>query len=224
MSQFVIREHEIEPLPGLPGVPPVGEIVLWQGRPSSALVARHLLKIRWIVGYFLVLAGWALLAGLNDGQPAGGILFSVAVLTALAGVLIGMIELFAWAVEKTTLYTITTERIVMRFGVAISMTLNLPYRQVDGVALAQLGEKAGMIAIALLPEQRISWLIQWPHVRGFRFSRPEPSLICLADADEVSKVLSAAIGQYRGARAEQPRLVVTKPNGSALPPSVVAAE
>ena len=224
MNQFVIREHEIEPLPGLPGVPPVGEVILWQGRPSSALVARHLLKIRWIVGYFLVLAGWALLAGMNDGQPAGGILFSVAVLTALAGVLIGMIELFAWAVEKTTLYTITTERVVMRFGVAISMTLNLPYRQVDGVALARLGEKAGMIAIALLPEQRLSWLIQWPHVRGFRFSRPEPSLICLADADEVAKVLSAAIGQYRGARAEQPRLVVTKPNGSAMPPSVVAAE
>lgn len=224
MNQFVIREHEIEPLPGLPGVPPVGEVILWQGRPSSAIVARHLLKIRWIVGYFLVLAGWALLAGLNDGQPAGGILFSVAVLTALAGVLIGMIELFAWAVEKTTLYTITTERIVMRFGVAISMTLNLPYRQVDGVALGRLGEKAGMIAISLLPEQRLSWLIQWPHVRGFRFSRPEPSLICLADADEVSKVLSAAIGQYRGARAEQPRLVVTKPNGSAMPPSVVAAE
>lgn len=224
MNQFVIREHEIEPLPGLPGVPPVGEVILWQGRPSSALVARHLLKIRWIVGYFLVLAGWALLAGLNDGQPAGGILFSVAVLTALAGVLIGMIELFAWAVAKTTLYTITTERIVMRFGVAISMTLNLPYRQVDGVALARLGEKAGMIAIALLPEQRLSWLIQWPHVRGFRFSRPEPSLICLADADEVSKVLSAAICQYRGARTEQPRLVVTKPNGSTMPPSVVAAE
>ncbi|MBC2771953.1 PH domain-containing protein [Rhizobium sp. AQ_MP] len=224
MSQFVIREHEIEPLPGLPGVPPVGEVILWQGRPSSALVARHLLKIRWIVGYFLILASWAVVAGLSDGQPAGGILFSIAVLTALAGVLIGMIELFAWAVEKTTLYTITTERVVMRFGVAISMTLNLPYRQVDGVALARLGEKAGMIAIALLPEQRISWLIQWPHVRGFRFSRPEPSLICLADADEVSKVLSAAIGQYRGARAEQPRLVVTKPNGSAMPPSVVAAE
>ncbi len=42
------------------------------------------LKIRWIVGYFLILASWAVVAGLNDGQPAGGILFSVAVLTALA--------------------------------------------------------------------------------------------------------------------------------------------
>lgn len=224
MNQFVIREHEIEPLPGLPGVPPAGEVILWQGRPSSALVARHLLKIRWIVGYFLILASWAVIAGVTDGQPAGGILFSVAVLTALAGVLIGMIELFAWAVEKTTLYTITTERIVMRFGVAISMTLNLPFRQIDGVALARLGEKAGMIAISLLPGPRLSWLIQWPHVRGFRFSRPEPSLIYLPDADKVASVLSAAIGQYRGARAEQPRIIVQHTATGAMPPSVVAAE
>jgi len=224
VSQFVIREHEIEPLPGLPAVPPVGEVILWQGRPSSALVARHLLKIRWIVGYFLILASWAVLAGLNDGQPAGGILFSVAVLTALAGVLIGMIELFAWAVEKTTLYTITTERIVMRFGVAISMTLNLPFRQIDGVALARIGEKGGLIAIGLLPEQRISWLIQWPHVRGLRFSRPEPSLIYLPDAYKVASVLSVAIGQYRGARAEQPRIIVQDVGGGVMPPSVVAAE
>lgn len=224
MSQFVIREHEIEPLPGLPGVPPAGEVVLWQGRPSSALVARHLLKIRWIVGYFLILASWAIVAGLNDGQPAGGILFSVAVLTALAGVLIGMIELFAWAVEKTTLYTITTERVVMRFGVAISMTLNLPFRQIDSVSLAKIGEKAGVIAIALLPGQRLSWLIQWPHVRGFRFSKPEPSLIFLADAEKAAKVLSAAVGQYRGARAEQPWIILQETTGSAMPPSVVAAE
>jgi len=224
VSQFVIREHEIEPLPGLPGVPPAGEVVLWQGRPSSALVARHLLKVRWIVGYFLILASWAVVAGLNDGQPAGGILFSVAVLTALAGVLIGMIELFAWAVEKTTLYTITTERIVMRFGVAISMTLNLPFRQIDSVSLAKIGEKAGVIAIALLPGQRLSWLIQWPHVRGFRFSKPEPSLIFLADAEKAAKVLSAAVGQYRGARAEQPHIILQETTGSAMPPSVVAAE
>ncbi len=83
MKQFVTREHEIEPLPGLPGVPPAGEVILWQGRPSSALVARHLLKVRWIVGYFLILASWAIAAGLSDGHPAGGILFSVAVLTDL---------------------------------------------------------------------------------------------------------------------------------------------
>jgi len=40
----------------------------------------------------------------------------------------------------------------------------------------------------------------------------------------VANVLSAAIGQYRGARAEQPRIIMQETAGSAMPPSVVAAE
>lgn len=118
MKQFVAREHEIEPVPGLPGYLPEGEDMLWQGRPSARLVARHVLKNRWIAGYFVVLAAWAVLGGLYDGRPVAGIVFSVAVLTALAALVIGMLELFAWAVEKTTLYTITSRRVVIRFGVA----------------------------------------------------------------------------------------------------------
>ncbi|KPF43461.1 photosynthetic complex putative assembly protein PuhB [Rhizobium sp. AAP43] len=224
MNHFVTREHEIEPLPGLPGVPPAGEVVLWQGRPSSALVARHLLKVRWICGYFIVLAGWAVASGLSDGRAVGGILFSVAILTALAAVLVGMIELFAWAVEKTTLYTVTTERVVMRFGVAISMTLNLPFRQIDAVSFARIGQSSGMIAIALVPGQRLSWLIQWPHVRGFRVAHTEPSLVYLPDAERGAAVLAAAIGQYRMAHAHQSRFVARGADLSHQPPAVVAAE
>ena len=119
MKQFVTREHEIEPSPGLPGTLPRGETVLWQGRPSARLVSRHVLKTRWIAGYFLVLALWGAWAGHADGHGAGGILFSVAVLVALAALAIGLLEAFAWGVEKTTLYTVTNERIVMRFGVAL---------------------------------------------------------------------------------------------------------
>lgn len=197
MTQFVAREHEYEPFPGLPGKLPAGETILWQGKPSAGLVSRHLLKVRWIGGYFVVLAIWAVIAGFYDGQPLGGIVFSVAVLTALAAVLVAMLELFAWAVEKTTLYTITTERVVIRFGVALSMTVNLPYRRVGSVSIGKLSGSSGSIALALLPDDRLSWLIQWPHVRAWRFSHPEPSLICLADAEQVSDVLALAILQYR---------------------------
>ena len=56
MKQFVTREHELEPVPGLPGTLPDGEQMLWQGRPSARLVARHVLKNRWIAGYFLFAA------------------------------------------------------------------------------------------------------------------------------------------------------------------------
>jgi hypothetical protein len=223
VKQFVTREHEIEPSPGLPSELPQGERVLWQGRPSSRLVARHCLKSLWIGAYFLVLALWAGASGLADGQPLGGIVFSIAVLTALAAVLLGMIELFAWGVEKTTLYTITSERIVMRFGVALSMTLNVPFKQLHSVSMGRLGGKAGTIAIALAPGHRLSWLVQWPHVRGWRFAEPEPSLICLADADAVAEVLTLAYNRYRSLHSAHPRLTVIDEALSA-PIHVAAAE
>ena len=205
MKQFVAREHEIEPIPGLPGHLPAGEKILWQGRPSARLVARHILKNTWIGGYFVVLGLWAAAAGVTDGQPLGGVLFSVAVLIGLAVVALGLLELFAWAVERTTLYTVTSERVVMRFGVALSMTLNLPFTQIDAVALAQLGGKAGTIAIAPRKGYSLSWLVQWPHVRGWRFASPEPSLICLPDADAAAAVMQLAYGRFAGAHTGHPR-------------------
>jgi hypothetical protein len=222
VSQFVTREHEIEPVPGLPGLPPAGEVILWQGRPSAKLLSRHLLKVRWIGGYFLLLAVWAVVSGVHDGREIGGLLFSIAILAALAAVLVGMIELFAWAVEKTTLYTITTERVVMRFGVALSMTLNLPFKKVDAVSTAKLDDKGGMIAIAIAADTRLSWLVQWPHVRGWRFSRPEPCLAYLPDVEKVTGILSAAYTQFRASHANQPRISVTSSMPSA--PAAVAAE
>lgn len=222
MKQFIAREHEIEPVPGLPGNLPAGEDILWQGRPSARLVAKHVLKSNWIGGYFVILGLWAAAAGMADGQPAGGILFSVAVLIGLAALALGLLELFAWAVERTTLYTVTSERVVMRFGVALSMTLNLPFSQIDTVALGRLGGKAGTIAMALRKGYRLSWMVQWPHVRGWRFASPEPSLICLADAEAVAAIMTLAYGQNASARSDHPRLRVAANSVDTIPHAVDA--
>lgn len=223
MKQFVTREHEIEPVPGLPGELPAGEQILWQGRPSARLVARHSLKSPWIGAYFLILAVWAAASGLYDGQPIGGIVFSVAVLTGLAAVVLGMIELFAWGVERTTLYTITSERVVMRFGVALSLTMNLPFTQLHSASLNRLGGRAGTIAIALHKGHRLSWLVQWPHVRGWRFAAPEPSLICLPDSEAVSDILALAFTRHANARANRARMTV-EGQPVDVPAHVAAAE
>ncbi|OYQ34581.1 phosphonoacetate hydrolase [Niveispirillum lacus] len=222
MKQFIAREHEIEPVPGLPGKLPAGEEILWQGRPAARLVVKHVLKGTWIGAYFVVLALWAAAAGMADGQPIGGILFSVAVLIGLAALVLALLELFAWAVERTTLYTVTSERVVMRFGVALSMTLNLPFSQIDTVALGRLTGKAGTIAIALRKGHRLSWLVQWPHVRGWRFAAPEPSLICLPDAETVGAVLTLAYGRHASGRSGHPRLLVAADAADVVPHAIDA--
>ncbi|TYC61772.1 PH domain-containing protein [Rhodobacterales bacterium] len=224
MKQFVTREHEIEPVPGLPGNLPHGEEMLWQGRPCARLVARHVLKNRWIAGYFFLLAAWAILGGLHDGRPVPGIVFSVAVLTSLGAVVIGMLELFAWGVQKTTLYTITSHRVVMRFGVAFSLTFNLPFKQVTAVSRADLGDGAGNVAIRLQPGHQLSWLLQWPHVRSWRFSDPEPSLICLPDAKAACDVLALAITQDAALASGHARLSQSGTASADAPPAIAAAE
>ncbi|NBN76678.1 PH domain-containing protein [Microvirga tunisiensis] len=224
MKQFVAREHEIEPVPGLPGYLPAGEVQLWQGRPSARLFARHVLKNRWIAAYFAVLIAWGVASGLYDGRPVAGILFSVAVLSTLAALVLGLIEIYAFAVERTTLYTITSRRVVIRFGVAFSMSLNLPYAQVNAVALGGLGGRAGHVALALKPGHRLSWLIQWPHVRGFRLAEPEPSLICLPDARQVAGVLALAITQHAAATSGHARVTPETATPAAVPGAMAAAE
>ncbi|MGV8938206.1 MAG: photosynthetic complex putative assembly protein PuhB [Allorhizobium sp.] len=223
MKQFVTREHEIEPVLGLPGALPAGEEILWQGRPSARLVARHSLKSLWIGGYFLILAIWVAASGLSDGQPVGGIVFSIAVLTGLAAVVLGMIELLAWGIERTTLYTITSERVVMRFGVALSMSLNLPFSQIHAVALGRLGGKAGTIALALREGHRLSWMVQWPHVRGWRFATPEPSLVCLTDSDAVSDILALAYARHANGHFGRALTIVSNQPTIAIP-QIAAAE
>jgi len=212
MREIPAREHDIEPVPGLPERLPAGETMLWQGRPAARLVAMHLLKSRWLAAYFLVLALWAGASGFYDGQQPGGILFSLAVLIALGAALLALVELYAWAIWRTTIYTITDRRVVMRFGVAFSMALNLPYGRVDGVSMRPLGGKgAGTIAIRLAPGHRLSWLIQWPHARGWRFAQTEPALICLPDAEAASAALALAITRYRERHGAALRAVPERP-------------
>lgn len=224
MREIPAREHEIEPVPGLPERLPAGETMLWQGRPAARLVAVHLLKSRWLAGYFLVLAAWGAISGIYDGQQPGGILFSLAVLIALGAVLLGLAELYAWAIWRTTIYTITDRRVVMRFGVAFSMALNLPYGRIDGVSMRPLGAKgAGTIAIKLAPGHRLSWLIQWPHARGWRFAETEPALICLPDADAASAALALAITKHRERHGAVRHAAPERPDVIGMPQHASAA-
>ncbi|KGF68827.1 phosphonoacetate hydrolase [Hoeflea sp. BAL378] len=197
MSETGGPEHDYEPVPGLPARLPDGEYILWQGAPSSAAVSRRVMKTRWIAGYFAVLVIWNISAGLYDGRQPSEILFSSGALTILSTIGIGLMEAFAWGVQKTTLYTITNRRIVMRIGVALSATFNLPFTRIVSVDMREGKNGVGDIALTLMPGDRLSWLVFWPHVRGFRKGALMPQLICLKDVAIAGNVLAAALAGTR---------------------------
>ncbi len=223
MKQFVTREHDLEPVAGLPGRLPEGEHIVWQGRPNSKLVGSRILKMKWIGGYFVILALWAIIAGFNDGRTVGGILFSAGVLALLGMVLVGLLELFAWGVERTTLYTITNKRVVMRIGVALSVTLNLPFSQIASAAVEKDKDGNGSIALRLNPGHRISWLMQWPHTRVWRFAEVEPSLICLHKVDEAAALLANQLSIFAGKGISQRVEILSSSNDNKVERPVVAA-
>lgn len=178
-----MREHDIEPIRGLPGDLPPGEAILWQGAPDARVFARSALGVRWIGGYFAVLVAWAMVGG----TPLG------ALLTAVAGLLaLGLAYGFALMVARSTVYTITNRRVVLRIGVALSKCVNLPLVKLSGADLRKLGAGYGDIALSLQGSSMLGYAMLWPHARPFRLAAPQPMLRALPDAANVAGILAKA--------------------------------
>ena len=62
-----MTEHEVEPIPGLPGQLPPGERILWQGSPDRRVLARTAFRIPLVIGYFGALAVVAAIFGTPSG-------------------------------------------------------------------------------------------------------------------------------------------------------------
>lgn len=91
-----MTEHDYEPIPGLPGLLPKDERILWQGAPDWRVLARTAFHTRLVKGYFALLGAWALAAAIARGLHGLADLSGVA-LTALFGMLaVGLLNLLAW--------------------------------------------------------------------------------------------------------------------------------
>jgi hypothetical protein len=186
------QEHEFEPQFGLPERLPASERLLWQGQPLPGLVARRLYHLPLVTAYFGVMLAWRIGAHLQDGLPLLAALRGSLVLALLAAVAIGILATLARLTASTTVYTLTDKRVVMRIGIVLTVTYNLPLRHLDAAHLLPLKGGQGEIALQLRGDTRIAYLHLWPHARPWLFAKPQPMLRCLADAQGVSRLLSDA--------------------------------
>ncbi len=190
-----VSEHDDEAEPGLPAPLPAGERLLWRGAPDWRLLASRGFHWRGLALYFAVLIAWRALTTLVDG---GGIVATLATTVwtvPLAALALGFVALLAWLVAHNTVYTLTDRRIVMRVGIVLTVTFNLPLRRIAAARLQASANGAGDIALVLDAEDRIGYLHLWPHVRPWRFTRTEPMLRALPDAKAVAALLADALAQ-----------------------------
>ncbi len=160
------------------------------------MFARSALGARWIGGYFALLVAWAMVGG----TPLG------ALMTAGFGLLaVGLAYGFALLVARSTVYTITNRRVVLRIGVALSKCINLPLTKLGSADLRKLGGGFGDIALVPQGAGMLGYLILWPHARPFRLAQPQPMLRALPDAAEVAGILAkaaAAVGPVQQQRSD----------------------
>ena len=184
-----MSEYDHEPVRGLPGELPPGETLLWQGSPEWRRLARDAYHVRLVAIYFGVLLAWAVIDSLVPGGAASpiGIIATAGVAVAALALLHGL----AWLAAKTTVYSITSKRVVMRFGIALPKCVNLPFTQVATTRLARNADGTGDIALALAA-RGLGYASLWPHVRPWRVAEPEPMLRALPDALHVSQLLAEA--------------------------------
>ena len=196
-----MREYHLEPVPGLPERLPDGERVLWRGAPDWRILARKALHTRLVAIYFAALALWSVGIAATDGATSLARVGAALVPPLVSGAaLLGVLYLFAWISAKTSVYTLTNKRVVLRVGAAIPKAINIPFAIIEGADLKAYADGGGSIALTLEGEQ-INYFNLWPHARPGRFTPAQPTLRALADPAPVAKLLHEAWSAAR-ARAE----------------------
>ncbi|WP_082355913.1 photosynthetic complex putative assembly protein PuhB [Novosphingobium sp. AAP83] len=201
-----MTEYDHEPIRGLPGDLPAGEEILWQASPDWRTFARSALYTRYVAGYFAILALFGILSGSIFG----------AVTSVVAGVIVhALLVLFAVQIGRTTVYTITNRRVVLRIGVALNKCINLPLRQIASANLRPQPEGRGDIALTLLGKHNLGYAVLWPHARPMHFARPQPMLRALPDAAHAANILARACAALTpveiAANAPQAQAALSKP-------------
>lgn len=198
---------------GLPGPLPAGETVVWQGAPDLQSLACRAFHLPAMAIYFAVLVGWAAIETALHGAAPREILLTTAKCFGLACAALGLIVLYAWLVARGTVYTITSRRLVMRVGVALPVTISIPFREVASAGLRPFREGPGDLPLEIAVGNRMSYLLLWPHVRPWRISKPQPMFLSVPDAPAVASLLARTVAAVA---PQSVQIVVGTPSGGVV--------
>jgi hypothetical protein len=189
-----MSDFDFERADGLPGPLPRDEQLLWQGQPEWKGLAVHAYHARKVALYFVAItlaqAAVRLVGGASLVEAFAAALWLVPLGTAA----VALLTLLAWGSARTTRYSLTSKRIVMRIGIALPVTINIPFKQIDGASLKQTGGGAGDLCFRVAKDNRLAVLLLWPHAKPFRIARPEPCFRGIADVDHVAELAARALG------------------------------
>ncbi len=189
---YVAPEHEFEASHGLPAALPKGERIIWQGSPDVKSLAMHAFHVPTLAAYFALLLVLRGALAISDGVGMAEAFRSVALLAPLAFIGVGLVALLAWLVARSAVYTLTNRRVVMRIGVVLNITFNLPLKTIGSAGLKLHNDGTGDIPLTLTTEDNIAYPHLWPHARPWQLRRTQPMLRCVPHAARVGQLLAEA--------------------------------
>jgi len=214
-----MTEYEDEPVEGLPDFLPEGETMVWQGRPTVAAMARRVFFIPHLALYFgLLIAGhtvYRLMEGVSAAQVMGTFVWQ-------AGLAVTVLVLLAWLARSyaaSVMYTLTSERLVIRSGVALPMMVNIPIEQITAADMRVYRDGTGDIVLTPIADRKLHWVLLWPNVSAW-YSRPiRPLLRGLAEPHRAADAFAAVASQhYQVTAGEQVAVPVRVHTGGAAVP------
>jgi len=186
-------DFQNEPVRGLPERLPAGEEILWQGSPSWWSLTVESLSLYWVAGYFVFLFAWRTISGAavetwTQSATTASFFLVLGAIVCVLLIIIGYVQ------AKSTVYTLTNRRVAMRIGAALTITLNLPFRQINNATLSTRKNGVGTIALEMAETAgtRLSYLNTWPHVRPWKTKNTQPALRCIPEAAKVAALLAEA--------------------------------
>lgn len=189
----MIQQPDIIP-EGLPDHLPEGEQLLWQGKPNWQRLAINAFHVRKVAAYFAALiVGQGVFRFIN-GAALTEAVSVVPVLAGLAVAACAILTALAYLSAKTTRYTLTSKRALMKVGIALPAIINLPFRQIDGVAFADTGAGCGTIVFKTAGQTRLAYLLLWPHAKPWHINKPLPAFRDIPDVEKVASRLALALG------------------------------
>jgi len=213
----LLQEHDEEPVPGLPEKLPKDEQILWQGAPQWRVMAREAFHLRKLTVYFGLIGVLRLIFLVEEGTSGLELAKGMAPFLTLAFSGLLILLCLAWLSARYTMYTVTNRRVVMRIGIVLTVTYNIPFSRITGANVRAGPDGTGDLALEIDRESRIPYLQLWPHARAWHLQNPQPTLRGIMKVQQVSALLTEAWSQARGLRLPAAQGIERRPDAPTMP-------
>ncbi len=177
---------------GLPESPPEGEEIVWQGEPKWSALSIRLFRVRLVLVYFGLLVGFtAFISEATRPEILATFVWQLTLAGLAALILIGL----AWLYATTTVYTVTDKRLVLEFGVAFTMSLNIPWDLVESAATKTFSDGTADVVICLQQGNAISYVTLWPFARPWHFLKVQPMLRGVEDHAGLAQTIANIVDE-----------------------------